>query len=250
MFEFFYFSLPRAVTEHLFERLDELNPSRLDVKRLKALTVFQGKKKAAQGVYVIYEREVAVYAGKANDVAARLSEHYDKLRARVGIDIGTIGFKALLLDENWSTSANETLLIAKYKERGECRWNGAGFGPKDPGKERDTTRPSWFDATYPVRDDWPIAANLPDHSTVGGILGLLKTELPFLLRYGKLGKGAALPVNLTGVPRTARAVLVRCAETLGDGWQLTLLKYGLILYPTVKDFEYGERLYPVGGSPS
>ena len=157
--------------------------------------------------------------------------------------MGIIGFKALVLDEGWSTSANEDLLIAEFKERGECRWNGTGFGPKDPGKERDTTKPSWFNNTYPIRDDWPVE-NIPDEARVGEILSTLKEQLPFLLRYDKLGKSAALPVALQGVPRNARAVLIRCAQALGPKWQLTLLKFGFILYPDLKAFRFGERLHP------
>src|SRR2546423_11388635 len=154
MFEFFHFSLPRAVTEHLIERFDHLKPSPLPAEHLQRLAAFQIAEKSTQGVYLIHQGATAVYGGKANDVAARLGQHREKLRARQGIDIEVIGFKALLLDENWSTSANEKLLIGRFKKRGECKWNGSGFGPKDPGKERDTTKPSWFDNAFPIRDDW------------------------------------------------------------------------------------------------
>jgi hypothetical protein len=243
MFDFFYFSLPRAVTEHLFERLDELKSSPLTPEQLQQLVAFQVEKRSRQGVYVIYENNAAVYAGKANDLAERLGQHREKLRARLGVDMATIGFKALLLDESWSTSANEGLLIKQFKKRGECKWSGTGFGPKDPGKERDTTKPSWFDNTYPVRDDWPVE-NIPDREAVGNVLKLLKNQLPFLLRYEKLGKAASLPVKLRGVTRSARAVLIKCAEVLGSDWQLTLLKNGFILYPELKEFKYGTRLRP------
>lgn len=243
MFDFFIFSLPLAVTEHLFERLDQLKSSPLTSEQLQQLIAFQMEKRSKQGVYVIYENNAAVYAGKANDLAERLEQHREKLRARLGVDMATIGFKALLLDESWSTSANEALLIKQFKKRGECKWSGSGFGPKDPGKERDTTKPSWFDNTYPVRDDWPVE-NIPDQETVGDVLKLLKNQLPFLLRYEKLGKAATLPVELRGVPRNVRAVLLKCAEVLGSSWQLTLLKNGFILYPELKEFKYGARLHP------
>jgi hypothetical protein len=187
--------------------------------------------------------EIAVYGGNANDLTGRLSEHREKLRGRQGIEMSEIGFKALLLDENWSTSANEDLLVNHFEERGECKWNGNGFGPKDPGKERDTTKPSWFDSTYPIRDDWPIE-NIPEAAAVGHVLKELKNQLPFLLRYKKLGKLSSVPVELNRVPRNARAVLVKCAQALGPKWQLTLLKYGFILYPELEEFEYGKRLHP------
>ena len=157
--------------------------------------------------------------------------------------MAVIGYKALLLDENWSTSANEDLLVRHFKQRNECKWNGTGFGPKDPGKERDTTKPSWFDNAFPIRDDW-FVENIPDNATVEEVLKSLKGQLPFLLRYDKLGKVAVTAVNLTGVQRNARAVLLKCAQALGGGWQLTLLKYGFILYPEIKKFTYGKRLHP------
>lgn len=243
MFDFFHFNLPQAVTEHLFERLDQLRPSPLTAEELEKLVAFQTEKRSNQGVYVIYENETAVYAGKANDLAERLAQHREKLRARLAIDMAAIGYKALLLDEGWSTSANEGLLIKQFKQHGECKWSGTGFGPKDPGKERDTTKPSWFDNTYPVRDDWPVE-HIPDQAAVGDVLKLLKNQLPFLLRYEKLGKAADLSVNLKGIPRNARAVLLKCAEVLGSNWQLTLLKNGFILYPLLKDFKFGRRLHP------
>lgn len=243
MFAYFRFNLPQAVTEQLIERLEQLTPSVLTDNALTQLSGFQTRNETVKGVYVIYQGGVAVYAGKADGVAERLSEHLWKLRGRHGIDLATVGFKALLLDDAWSTSANEDLLIARFKDRGECQWNGTGFGPKDPGKERDTTKPSWFNNTYPVRDDWPVE-NIPDQAAVGTVLRALKDQLPFLLRYERLGEGAATPVELTGVPRNARAVLVKCAQTLGANWQLTLLKFGFILYPELKEFRFGERLHP------
>ncbi|MFZ4682632.1 MAG: hypothetical protein ACOYMS_09035 [Terrimicrobiaceae bacterium] len=243
MFAYFRFNLPQAVTEQLIERLEKLPVSILTNEALTLLEDFQVKNETVKGVYVVYQEGIAVYAGKADGIAERLSEHLWKLRGRHAIDLTTIGFKALLLDEAWSTSANEGLLIDRFKDRGECKWNGTGFGPKDPGKERDTTKPSWFNNAYPVRDDWPVE-NIPDQSEVGDILRMLKDQLPFLLRYEKLGKAASTPVELSGVPRNARMILVKCAQALGANWQLTLLKFGFILYPELKEFKYGERLHP------
>lgn len=243
MFVYFRFNLPRAVTDQLVERLEQLKRSPLDDAALKSLTLFQTKNETAQGVYIIYHGSIAVYAGKADRLSERLSEHLLKLRGRRGLDMATVEFKAALLDESWSTSANEDLLIAHYKSKGECQWNGNGFGPKDPGRERDTTTPSWFDSNYPVRDDWPLE-NIPDEALVRDVLQEIKQQLPFLLRYEKIDKKSTLTVKLNAVPRDARAVLVKCAQALGGKWQLTLLKFGFILYPEAKEFKFGERLYP------
>lgn len=243
MFAYFRFSLPRAVTEQLVERLEQLNPSPLTKDALTTLAAFQAKNETSQGVYVIYQGGAAAYAGKADNLSDRLSEHLWKLSGRLGMDMESVEFKAVLLDESWSTSANEGLLIAHYKSKDECKWNGNGFGPKDPGRERDTTSPSWFDSAYPVRDDWPVKG-IPDQAAVLEVLKEIKGQLPFLLRYEKLGKKTVVAVDLSDVPRTARAVLVQCAQALGPGWQLTLLKFGFILYPEIKEFRYGERIHP------
>ncbi len=243
MFDYFRFSLPRAVTEQLVERLELLPASPLTNEALAKLTEFQTENETTKGVYVIYKDGAAVYAGKADGLAERLGAHLWKLCGRKGIDLATVGFKALLLDENWSTSANEGLLINHFRAKNECKWNGNGFGPKDPGKERDTTTPSWFDDTYPVRDDWSLES-LPDQAEVRHLLKEVKDQLPFLLRYEKLPRKPAITVDLSGVPRTARAVLVKCAQALGPRWQLTLLRFGFTLYPEHKEFRYGERLHP------
>jgi len=104
MFAYFRFSLPRAVTEQLVERLGHLKTSPLTAAALKKLKSFQAKSGTTPGVYVIYLDQCAVYAGKAEDVAERLAQHLWKLSGRRGIDPEQIKVKALLLDENWSTS--------------------------------------------------------------------------------------------------------------------------------------------------
>jgi hypothetical protein len=243
MFEYFHFSLPRAVTEQLIERLDQLAPTALTDEALARLTAFQTQNGTAQGVYVIYQAGFAAYAGKADVLAERLGEHLWKLRGRQGIDLDSVEFKALLLDENWSTSANEGLLINHYKHRNECRWNGNGFGPKDPGKNRDGGEPSWFDETFPIRHDFPVQ-NIPDETTVGAALSLIKAQVPFLFRYDVPNADGAAQLNLLGVPRTVQAVAVQAALALGAGWQLMQFRNGFTLYRANKTYTHGTRLVP------
>ena len=243
MFDYFRFSLPRAVTEQLVERLEQLAPSPLNDDTLAQLWAFQRKSETAQGVYVIYQRGAAAYAGKADGIAERLAEHLWKLRGRRGIDLATIGFKALLLDENWSTSANEDLLISHFRAKNECRWNGSGFGPKDPGKNRDGGEPNWFDNSFPVHDDYPVE-NVVDTMSVGAVLGRIKEQVPYLFRYDVPPKSAETPVLLRGVPRTARALALAVTGTLGKEWQLMLFKNGFTLYRANKTYSYGVQIAP------
>lgn len=243
MFDYFRFSLPRAVTEQLVERLGKLRSSDLTADVLLKLAEFQKENKTAQGVYVIYLDAKATYAGKAQNVAERLGKHLLKLHGRRGIDMSKVGYKALLLDENWSTSANEALLIKHFKVRGECEWNGSGFGPKDTGKKRDDSIPNKFDNAFPIRDDFSVT-DIPNVTTVGMALKQIKKQAPFLVRYQALAQASGTALDLTGVPRTVRAISLLVAKALGDEWQLMLFKNSLTLYRAKKSYEHGTQLFP------
>lgn len=243
MFDYFRFSLPRAVTEQLVERLDQLVSSPLTDEALAELSQFQAKNETTQGVYVVYQAGAAAYAGKTDGLAERLGEHLWKLRGRRGIDLAVVGFKALLLDENWSTSANEGLLISHFKARNECRWNGVGFGPKDPGRNRDGGKPNWFDTNFPVRDDYPVE-NIDDNTTVAAVLEQIKTQVPYLFRYNLPPEAGEMQIDLVGIPRTSHGLAMCVARVLGAGWQLMLFKNGLTLYRASNDYANGTQLYP------
>lgn len=243
MFVYFDFSLPRAVTEQLIERIDQIKSSSLTDASLKRLAAFQTKNKTKQGVYVIYLAGAAVYAGKADGLAERLAEHLWKLKGRKGIDLTSVGYKALLLNENWSTSANEDLLIGHFKSKSECRWNGGGFGPKDPGKNRDGSEPSSFDDNYPVQEKFPLT-KLEDMTTVGAVLSQIKEQVPYLFRYEVPDKLKATPLNLSGIPREVSAVALHTATALGKGWQLMHFKNGFTLYESNRSYSHGSQLLP------
>ncbi|HCN75991.1 MAG TPA: hypothetical protein DIT13_02205 [Verrucomicrobiales bacterium] len=243
MFEYFHFSLPRAVTEQLVERLAALTATPLNESALRELQAFQSRSKTCQGVYVIYHEGAAAYAGKAENTAERLFQHLAKLSGRSGMDMSHVGFKALLLDENWSTSANEDLLIGHFKKLGECRWNGIGFGPKDPGKNRDGSKPNWFDDTYPVREDYPVGG-LSSEASILEVLAAIKARVPYLFRYEVPVSEGSKILRLKMVPQTARDLACHAAAALGDGWQLMLFKNGFTLYKAVKSYEHGIQLHP------
>ena len=145
MFDLFDFDLPGAVTEQLEKRLQSMQSSMLTEQALRDLAQFQEQHKLWQGVYQLLLKHEIVYVGKATDVRERLEQYYWKLRGRQRIEMADVHFRCLVLHGNWSTSANEGLLIAHYKAKGQSKWNGSGFGPKDVGKERDGTEPNWFD---------------------------------------------------------------------------------------------------------
>jgi len=243
MFSVFRFDLPSAVTKQLLTELHALKTSPLRQENLRLLSEFQGRHEIKQGVYLLLVKEVPTYVGKADDVCERLEEHLWKLRGRQNIAIEDVGFKALLLEVAWSTAANENLLIAAFQAKNQCVWNKKGFGPKDPGKHRDGHEPGWFDQTFPIRDDWPCTG-IDDEMRVGDLLWKLKDQLPFLLRFEIDDAVGERKVKLKGVPRNARALLLKAAEVLGPGWQLMLFKSHLTLYNQRKSYSFGEELYP------
>jgi len=250
MFALFRFDLPIAVTEQLVAQLDEMKPSLLTDEALKKLAQYQSElakvqklPKLRQGVYVIYLDDKAVYAGKADNLRGRLGDHKFKLSGRRNVDLTKMGFKCLLLESSWSTSANEGLLIEHYKSKGECAWNFSGFGPNDPGKRRDGVEPSDFDTHYPINEDWPVTDVL-DQENTGDVLAKLKAQLPFLLRFELDESSRSKQVEMKGVTRTAKDVCIQVANQLGPDWQLMLFKSHITLYKRHWNYENGTQLCP------
>jgi hypothetical protein len=152
-----------------------------------------------------------------------------------------VRFRCLILLGNWSTSANEDLLIAHYKAKGECKWNSSGFGAKDVGRERDSTEPNWFDRGYPINADYSCWDN-PDKITIRELLVTLKAQLPFTFRYEVDRAGGAIELNLKGVSRTALALIAKVVQALGSEWQATILKSHIILYKGHRPYKHGETV--------
>jgi len=227
MYQVFDFDLPAAVTAHLQNELSALGETPLTGGNLLALGQFQTQQGIKQGVYALFLAGAVVYVGKADDVANRLRRHHEKVRGRIGLNPADVGFKCLLLRKSWSTSANEKTLISLLNPA----WNNQGFGPKDPGKERDGYKPSVFDTTYPIEPSYPCAG-VGNTEKVEKLLASLKKELPYLLRYNKseVAPFAGTVVNLTAIPKTAWDLLLAARDALGTGWQATRFKSHMILY--------------------
>lgn len=145
-----------------------------------------------QGVYKLYHHGSLVYVGKAEHLKKRLKEHRIKISGRCNIQVSEMSFKCLFIHPNWTTLSPENSLIQYYRKagEGECAWNGNGFGPHDPGRNREATNkhPQGFDSQYPIRKDWVC-----DSIEAGGhnaltLLKLIKSDLPYLLRFEKAKK--------------------------------------------------------------
>lgn len=145
-----------------------------------------------------------------------------------------------------STAANENILIAMFKERHAAMWNGNGFGPKDPGQERDTTKPGWFDKNYPIIADYGVqlALELDGGIALRTLFAQMKTQLPYVFRYDVPAEELERHIPLEGVKHDARSLLQAAVTFLGDGWKGAVISYGMVLYKTSKQYRYGVELMP------
>lgn len=123
----------------------------------------------------------------------------------------------------------------------ECEWNKSGFGPKDPGKNRDGYQPNKFDVLYPINTDWPING-VADTMTIGEVLALMKEQLPYVMRYELPATDLSKKPKLKGVPRTAMGLALAIAKQLGAEYQFMLFKSHMVLYKSKKEYAHGTRL--------
>jgi len=242
MHALYNFDFLETISKQLQESLDGLVISVLNTEAIADLSRFQVQHKRRQGVYVIHYDGLPRYIGKADNVADRLSQHFRKLIGRQNISPESIGYKCLILDSSMSTAANEKLLISRYKKVHGEMWNGRGFGPKDPGRERDTTAPNYFDGAYPIRLDLNLEG-IEDETTLLEAAEKMKSGLPYVFRFN-LGDRRDDVINLKGVPRTPDHLLQALIDRLGNGWRGAILSYGLVFYPNVKNYRFGLNIDP------
>lgn len=237
-FDFF-----RIINEQLTAELKTVPATILNDAALAALSSYQYENHVTQGVYVLHEDDTPVYVGKAYDVCERLAQHRGKLIGRQNINIDEIKYQAILLEKSMSTAVNETLLIELYKEVGAAGWNGTGFGPKDPGKERDTTEPGKFDADHPIKSNWPIKISDSDN-TAAKVSAALKKQAPFVFRYKIESEDTNKPMNLISSYMPADSLFTILVETLGQGYRGAILSFGMVLYKNLKKYPYGQTIDP------
>lgn len=247
------FHFLNTVSQQLVEELEQLSVTPLNQSSLLELADFQVDIKSSQGVYLLHLRGLPVYLGKAGDVRERLTQHLNKLTGRMDggqrLDLDGIGFKALLLDQSMSTAANEDVLIAFFQKSHQGLWNNKGFGPKDPGKYRDTTKPSYFDRTFPINRAFPVG-NVPDLTTVGTLFKVMKSLLPFVFRYQKLPRAIAdTPLDLSGVRREADELLRTAMAHFPPGWHAAMVSFGMVVYKVGRSYWHTSEVVASPGSP-
>ncbi len=242
MHSIYNFHFLDTISKQLNEELKALGESMLHPEAVAALSGYQRLNNAAQGVYVLYYAEAPVYLGKAEDVAERIGQHLRKLLGRRNIDPDQIGYKCILLDKSMSTAANESILIEMFRKDHSGMWNGKGFGPKDPGKERDGTKPSWFDENHPIRLDLPVGG-IDEPMPLLALCLKLKAQLPYVFRFDLEDRGADV-IDPSGIDKTPLAMLEAIVKHLGSGWRGAMLSFGMVIYKNQKAYPYATIVEP------
>jgi len=245
-FAHFEIDIISALSSQLVDAFSKLETGHLSEEELASLP-------KGQGVYKLYHRGELVYVGKAEQLRKRLEEHRFKISGRQNISPSEMGFKCLFVHPNWTALAPESSLIQHYRltQPGGCAWNGNGFGPHDPGRDRETTDkpPEGFDAKYPIRHEWVCDWIAAGPHNAFSLLKKLKAGLPYLLRFQTAQKKSPLPhqdyQNLTvHAPRdqmSAEDLLREIARAL-PGWQATAFPSHMILYKEDRQYGYGRVL--------
>ncbi|PLC06038.1 hypothetical protein CY658_03040 [Variovorax sp. RO1] len=231
-----------ALSGQLLAALDTLTLAPLDVAHIAQV-------ESQQGIYVLYKQGITVYVGKADNLRSRLGDHLKKLTGRRNVVLSELAFKCLYVHKNWTALAPEASLIVHYKSLnvGLCAWNGTGFGPHDPGRDRETTNkhPEGFDSLHPIIDDLPCTWVAPRVWNARELLLSLKDNLPYLLRFqveGHYRNGHAdynnVDVSVPTAAMPAKALLGLIASALPD-WQATAFVSHMILYREFRTYSFG-----------
>ncbi len=229
-----------ALSSQLVAAFEKLDEGELTEEQLTSLD-------PGQGVYQLFYKGALVYVGQAKSLKRRLTEHRTKISGRRNIDVASMGFNCLYVHQNWTALAPEVSLIKHYNALGKdsCPWNGNGFGPHDPGRQRETTnKPTeGYDAQYPIRDEWPCSWVKAGRYNAQDLLKSLKEGLPYLLRFQTDPDLVTIKVGVPSDSMPARELLRLAAKNL-PGWQATVFPGHMILYKETKHYDHGQVIWP------
>lgn len=238
-----------ALSSQLVVAFEKLDVGPLTQDQLNSL-------EPGQGVYQLFHKGLLVYVGQAQSLKKRLGEHREKISGRRNIDVAHMGFKCLYVHPNWTALAPENALIKYHRKLGQgtCPWNGNGFGPHDPGRERETTnKPTeGFDAQYPIRTGLPCIWITPGEYTAFALLKSFKGSLPYLLRFEGAAPKSSKPhpdllatkVKVPSEGMGAKDLLKLIAKNL-PGWQATMFPGHMILYKENRTYQHGKKIWPL-----
>lgn len=200
------------------------------------------------GVYGLTVGGEIVYVGKADrNVVSRLWKHRRQLSGRRGIRPEEVQFRCLYLAQTWNPLSPEEHLIKRYRPA----WNSSGFGPNDPGRNRDKTnlKENHWHVRYPLDPDWVCEGIEAADYDVFDLLRLVASHAPYWVRFqgnkrSAEGESSAQYEEAQEDYRSAAKVLVpRSGMTVEqllllavaalprpDTWQLTQLPSHILLY--------------------
>lgn len=228
------FDLAGALRDRLVQMFASMPTAPLDRQSVSTSVPNQ------QGVYQLFHEDELVYIGKTDaksGLRSRLERHSDKIRDRVGLDPGSVSFKAIRLFV-FTVMDLETELLQANKPA----WNGRGFGSNNPGRERDTTRIKAvnFDARFPIDIHREVQFPLKPHVPLSAesALSAVQSNVPWNLRRQNLGGNSkkcdpeleSTLVRLSGGSKTPWEMISEIVSQLPPGWQATALKSHVILY--------------------
>ena len=247
----FEFDLPGHLIKSLIDKFDNvIMAAPLSIGGLSGIP-------NEQGLYQLLYKGEVVYIGKTEGgkgLSGRLKKHLKRIQHRKNISVGDVTFKAVRVFV-FTAMDLEKPLINHYLS--DLSWNNKGFGPNDPGHNRDMTRgrdqQDGFDDNFPIDTDLLIDISDLSGRPIYECLNELGDAVPYVVRYQKQtnGRNDRRPhpdlLNSTGslpsIGTTARDYVKAVMVSVGDGWQAVALSGRIIVY---KDNELypGENLYP------
>ncbi len=249
----FEFDLPNALLHALIDVFDSLTMAPLLPDQLAQIP-------QEQGVYQLFLVDDGVprlvYIGKtdaASGLADRLRRHSKKVQHRLNLSPEAVMFKAVRVFVFTAVDL-EAQLIEHYDSIAKVQWNHSGFGSNDPGIERDTTKykSDHFETQFPIDIHRQLDFEVPNPASASKILQILKSKLPYLIRFERLSKGSRVAhpdleqtvVQLDAAgSATPENIICQVIGNLPPGWHATMLPSHIIIYKNdVRKFPSGKLI--------
>ena len=237
----FEFDIATPLFEQMCVDFDLLAPVPLDESHLAEVA-------ERPGVYGLHHRGELVYVGKADGSArTRLRKHRKQLHGRFGIAQEDVSFRCLHFAYTWDPFQPEAHMVEKY----DPSWNNSGFGPNDPGRQRDRTnlKDTHWHVRFPLDPDFACPGIPAAQYDVLELLREVAKQAPYWVRFqgnresrsdqerllyeaAQADFAAAKIVTVPADDMSVRELLLLAIQALPnpEEWQLTQLPSHLLLY--------------------
>ncbi|CAM5473656.1 PIN-like domain-containing protein [Streptomyces canus] len=178
-------------------------------------------------VAALFHGDSLVYLDFGRPIGRMLRRWRRKISGRKNICPEEVSFVVARLSEN---QMEDRHLLHSVIAEDLPAWHSNGFGNHDPGRLRAHAAlpANHFDALYPIDLSCKMVG-LAGADTVGKLLGLLRTELPYRVHVDlRLASEVAdLPIEKSDLDGTVDSALRVLAAALPERWQITVMP-GLI----------------------